>query len=161
MIEQDEDDLITTSFKKSLDLTKSIFSQAIKNGNRLINLKEEKMNESQLLLDAASSLHSAANRFISLSDEFNENRDKSLIEQLCETNTKLENAFVALNDHLAASTSSKSVTVKKLLSVSAPFLPLAMYFCFDKMKEKPVDTEAPPPKLPDDEESSKIYFSIS
>ena len=130
MSSSSSEESLTHAFKDSLEQTKKMINDAIDNGNKLINLQEEKINESQLMINAARDLNSASFAFTSAIDHYNEERDHNVIEQLIETNENVESTFIAFNEYVANNTSSRASLVKTALSLSAPLLPIGLYYCF-------------------------------
>lgn len=133
----------------SLGLTKSVLASAINQGKYLLSSRATKLNEGHLLFDAASSLHAAAQAFLSRVDSYDDQRDKSPLEQLSETNNCLESAYTAFTDYMVQHNSSRAGSVKKIVTALMPLVPPLVYAMYEHYSIVPDPPEPEDPGIPD------------
>lgn len=117
--------------------TKAKVLGAISSARACIVPHQTKLNESQILIENASQLQSAANAFEEELFNFNEKRSTKVIDQLCDTNAALEETLSAFCDYTNALTSTKSSTVKTVVTAISPLLPPLIYAFYESMKPSP------------------------
>ena len=109
-----------------MSLTRSSIEKSILKGKDLAAARAAKMQEGQFLMEAAASLHNAARRLAGLQSVHND-RDRSALDQLSDTNAILEGSLVKLNEYVVSRTSSTASGVKKFVERAMPLLPVVAY----------------------------------
>lgn len=146
-----------------LTQTRLSLNNAIAGAKDCIVPHQTKLNETQILLEDASSLQSAANRFNEAVCNFNAKRNHKFLDQLVETNNSLESALGAFTDYTKAVNSTRSSTIKSVLKSSTTFLPTIVFWLFECLKPEIIKPIIVKPKViidPLATESWKIFQSL-